>query len=198
MKNLLLIGCGGHARSLIDLIESTSKWSISGLVGLPHEVGSMIYSYPIIGSDSDLGTLRKQNDSALLAIGQLPNSEPRRRLAEHLCQFSYNFPVLVSPHAVVSRHAQLSPGTTVGHGAVVNAGAIIGKHCIINSMSLVEHDSVIGDYCHISTGALINGGVSIGSFSFIGSGAVLREGIELPPGSVVGAGKRVMAWPMRD
>ena len=41
MKSLLLIGCGGHARSLIELIESTGCWNIHGLVGL-HQVGSRV------------------------------------------------------------------------------------------------------------------------------------------------------------
>ena len=35
MKPLLLIGCGGHARSVIDLIETEGQWHIQGLVGLP-------------------------------------------------------------------------------------------------------------------------------------------------------------------
>ena len=34
MKQLLLIGCGGHARSLIELTESNDEWQIYGLVGL--------------------------------------------------------------------------------------------------------------------------------------------------------------------
>ena len=42
MKPLLLIGCGGHARSLIELIESCSDWHVYGLIGLPHQVGSLV------------------------------------------------------------------------------------------------------------------------------------------------------------
>ena len=29
---LLLIGCGGHARSLIDVVESSDRWHVLGLV----------------------------------------------------------------------------------------------------------------------------------------------------------------------
>ena len=32
---LLLIGCGGHARSLIDVVETSGRWHVLGLVGLP-------------------------------------------------------------------------------------------------------------------------------------------------------------------
>jgi len=198
MKPLLLIGCGGHARSLIELIESTTEWKIQGLVGLPDQVGLKVLGYPVIGCDDDLSVLRKECPAAVLAIGQVPDSSPRMRLANHLRQLGFRFPILISPHAIVSRHSRLGIGTTVGHGVIVNAGAIIGNHCIINSCALVEHDVQIGHYCHISTGVLLNGGVRIGSESFIGSGAMIREGLTLPMLTVIGAGKRVMGWPLRN
>lgn len=198
MKPLLLIGCGGHAHSLIDLIESTGQWHIHGLVGLPEQVGNAVLGYPVIGCDADLPLLRETCPTAVLAIGQLPDPRPRQRLAAQLEQLGFQSPALISPHAVVSRHAQLGPGTTLGHGAIVNAAAAVGSHCILNNNALIEHDVQIGDHCHISTGALVNGGVRVGSGSFIGSGAVIREGLVLPEQTVIGAGKRVMGWPLRD
>ena len=198
MKSLLLIGCGGHARSLIDLVESAADWQILGLIGLPEQVGSRVLGYPVIGCDEDLPALREEYPAAVLAIGQLPDSAPRVRLAKHLEQFGFQCPVLISPHAVVSRHAQIDLGTTIGHGVIVNAAVEVGKYCIINSFALLEHDVRIEDHCHISTGALVNGNVQIGTESFVGSGSMIREGINLPPRSVIGAGKRVMGWPLRD
>jgi sugar O-acyltransferase (sialic acid O-acetyltransferase NeuD family) len=196
MKPLLLIGCGGHARSLIDVIETGGHWRIHGLVGLPGQVGSSVLSYPVIGSDVDLPSLREACSSAVLAIGQLPDPAPRQQLAAHLQHVGFHCPVIVSPHAVVSRHAQLGAGTVVGHGAIVNAGAVVGGHCILNSRALIEHDVQIGNHCHVSTGALVNGGVQLGCGSFVGSGAMLREGLQLPAGTVISAGKRVMGWPL--
>lgn len=196
MKPLLLLGCGGHARSLIDLIEAAGQWRIHGLVGLPDQVGTNVLGYPVIGMDADLMSLQVSVPAAVLAIGQLPDPSPRQRLAAMLEQLGFFCPILISPHAVVSRHAQLGAGTVVGHGVIVNAGAVVGSHCILNSRALIEHDVQLGDHCHVSTGALLNGGVSLGPGSFIGSGAMLREGLKLPAGSVISAGKRVMGWPL--
>lgn len=198
MKPLLLIGCGGHARSLIELIESAAEWQIHGLVGLPQQVGSRVLGYPVIGCDDDLPALREQCPAAVLAIGQLPDPAPRQLLATDLDRLKFHCPTFISPHAVVSHHAHLGHGTILCHGVIVNAGAVIGDHCIINSRALVEHDVQIGDHCHLSTGVLVNGGVKVGSGSFIGSGALIREGLTLPPLTVIGAGKRVMGWPLRD
>jgi sugar O-acyltransferase (sialic acid O-acetyltransferase NeuD family) len=196
MKSLLLIGCGGHARSLIDVIEAGGQWRIHGLVGLPDQVGSSVLGFPVIGSDAALPELRQHCEAAVVAIGHLADPVPRQRLAALLEQLDFDSPVLISPHAVVSRHARLGPGTVVGHGAIVNAAAVVGAHCILNSGSLIEHDAQLGDHCHVSTGALVNGGVHLGSGSFVGSGAMLREGLQLPAGTVISAGKRVMGWPL--
>ena len=198
MKQLLLVGCGGHARSLIELIESSVEWQIHGLVGLPHQVGNSILGHPVIGCDHDLPSLREECQAVVVAIGQLPDSAPRVSLVEQLEQLGFQFPVVISPHAVVSRYAQLGPGTTVGHGAIINAAAVVGNHCIINSRALIEHDVHIDDHCHVSTGVLVNGGVHIGSHSFIGSGAMIREGLTFPRFTIIGAGQRVMGWPLRD
>lgn len=195
---LLLIGCGGHACSLIDVVETSGRWHILGLVGLPGQVGDEVLGYPVLGSDQDLPSLRQQCAHALLAVGQIGHVSQRQRLASELKRLEFVLPVVISGHAHVSGHAQLGSGTSVGHGVIVNAGASVGDYCILNSNSLVEHDAVIGDYCHISTGALVNGGVKVGDGSFIGSGAVLREGLIIPPQTVISAGKRVMGWPIRE
>lgn len=195
LKPLLLIGCGGHARSLIDIIEARGQWRIHGLVGLREQVNSKVFGYPVVGTDSDLPILKKDCSSAVLAIGQLPNPELRQQMAVQLQERGFQSPVLISPYAVVSPHSQLGAGTTVGHGAIVNAGAVVGDHCILNSRSLIEHDVHVGDYCHVSTGAILNGGVSLGAGSFIGSGAMIRDSLQLPAGTVISAGKRVMLWP---
>jgi len=196
MKPLLLLGCGGHARSLIDLIETEGQWRIHGLVGLPEQLGAKVLGYSVLGTDADLPSLRAACPAAVLAIGQLPDSAPRQRLAALLLQLGFHSPVLISPYAVVSRHARLGAGTVVGHGAIVNAGAVVGTHCTLNTRALIEHDAQLGDHCHVSTGALVNGGVKLGAGCFIGSGAMLREGLQLPVGTVISAGKRVMGWPL--
>lgn len=97
MRSLLLTGCGGHARSLIELIESAADWRIHGLVGLPQQVGSSVLGYSVIGSDEDLPALFEECSAAVLAIGQLPHPAPRQRLAADLEQLGFEFPVLVSP-----------------------------------------------------------------------------------------------------
>lgn len=94
MKPLLLLGCGGHARSLIELIEAEGQWCIHGLVGLPEQVGSNVLGYPVVGADENLPNLRGTCPSAVLAIGQLPDPAPRKLLATLLEELSFHCPIV--------------------------------------------------------------------------------------------------------
>ncbi len=190
---IVLIGAGGHARACIDVIEQAGQFSVAALVGMPDQVGSRVLGYPVVGTDADLGSLRTRYTHALVVVGQIKTPQPRIRLFELLQEHGYTLPVIVSPHAHVSRHALLAAGTIVMHGAVVNASAVVGRNCILNSQSLVEHDAVIGDHCHIATAAAINSGVRIEAASFVGSNSCVRQGIRIGERCVIGMGQRVLA-----
>ncbi len=198
MKDLIILGAGGHARSIIDIIESTSEWQICGLIGKNNEIGKKILGYKVLGNDTKLNSLRKHCNHAVIAIGQIKSCELRKKLALKLKSLGYKLPVIASQFSVVSKHSIIGEGTTIGHGAVVNANVKIGNNCIINSLSLIEHDSVIEDFCHISTGTLINGGVTIGKESFVGSNSMIRENIVIPSHTIIGASRKIMEWPSND
>jgi len=186
-----LVGAGGHARSCVDVIEQNDRFSVAGLVGLPHEVGKHLYGYPVLGSDTDLAQLIRDFPHALVALGQIKTPDLRIRLFEMLKVHGCDLPAIVSPRAYVSPHASIGEGTIVMHGAIINAGARIGRNCIINSRALVEHDAVIDDHCHIATSAVINGHVSVGEGSFIGSNACIRQGVGIGARSFINMGEKV-------
>jgi sugar O-acyltransferase (sialic acid O-acetyltransferase NeuD family) len=192
LKNdLVLIGAGGHARSCIDVIEQEGKFRIAGLVGVSEEVGSRIFNYDVMGTDSGLDELASRFQHALITLGQIDSPADRVRLFELAIQARFVFPIVVAPSAYVSPHATIGEGTIVMHGAIINPGAVVGKNCIINSRALIEHGSQVADHCHISTGAILNGNTSIGVGSFIGSGAIIKEGVSIGARSLVGMGLSV-------
>ena len=197
-EKLIIVGAGGHAKSVIDVIETSYKWEIIGLIGLKNDLNKNLLGYKILGTDDQLEVLKKDCINCFLGIGQIKSSETRFRIARKLKNIGFKMPNIVSSKAIVSKYAEIKSGTFIGHGAVINAGVKIGENCIINSNALVEHDTVIGDFSHISTGALINGGVNIGSHSFIGSGTIIREGIKIPKETILGAGKTILHFPPKN
>lgn len=200
MKNnsIVIVGSGGHSKSIIDLININGQFKIIGLVGKKNDVGKNVLGFPVIGTDEDLINIRKNATNAVVALGQIKTSHLRAKIFKLLKSYEYDLPKIISKHAFVSHEASIGEGTTIGHQAVVNAGANVGKCCIINTKSLIEHDSSIGNFCHLSTGVLINGNVHIEDNSFIGSGTIIREGIKLPKNTTISAGKCIMGWPIKD
>ena len=188
MDKILLIGAGGHARSCIDVLEEGNQFEIAGLVEKGESISNESLGYPVIGTDDDLKVLRQQYKNALITVGQIKTPKIRIKLYQLLKELDFTLPVIVSPHAYVSKHAQIGEGSIIMHGVIINANAKIGNNCIINNRALIEHDAVIGDHCHIATGAIINGEVSVENETFIGSSAVTKQAISIGKNCVIGAG----------
>ncbi len=197
MRDLLLIGAGGHAQSVIDIIECKNEWVIKGLVGIDSEIDKEVLGYKIIASDKQLERLRKKYNYAFISIGQIKSSILRREIAEQLENLKFEYPNIISPFSVISKYSKIGCGNFIGHGAIVNASVHIKNQCIINSKSLLEHGVIVDSYCHISTGVILNGDVQIGEGSFIGSGSIIREGVKIPPNTTISAGSRIMGWPVK-
>lgn len=186
-EEIILIGGGGHCNSCIDVIETENKYRIEGIIDVAEKLGQKLLGYPIIGTDDDLENLANKYPNFLITIGHLNNPETRIKLFDTLRKLSVTLPVIISPHAYVSKHSTIGAGTIVMHNSLINANVTIGSNCIINSNSLVEHDAIIDDHCHISTAAVINGGVKVGTGTFYGSGAISKQYIDIPPNSFVKA-----------
>jgi sugar O-acyltransferase (sialic acid O-acetyltransferase NeuD family) len=186
MKNIVLIGTGGHAASCIDVIESEGRFRIVGLVGMESELHQRLCGYEVIATDDALRDLAREYRCALITVGHIKTCETRLRLYRQACEAGFEMPVIVSPHSRISSHASVGPGSIVMYGAMVNANARVGSNCIINSLALIEHDVVVGDHCHISTGVILNGNVRVGETSFIGSGTVTKHNISIGAACLVG------------
>jgi sugar O-acyltransferase (sialic acid O-acetyltransferase NeuD family) len=191
MDKIILIGGGGHCKSVIDVIEQEGRFQIAGIVDKPELLGSSVLGYSIIGNDSDLLFLAKKYKYAIVTTGQIKSSLLRIKLFNLAIESGFKLPNIISPFAYVSNHAKLGEGTIIMHGVVVNASVSIGKNCIINSKALIEHDSTIEDFCHIATNALINGGVIVRQGSFVGSGVITKQYIEIKKDSFIKAGSLV-------
>lgn len=179
MKEIILVGGGGHCKSVIDVIEQEAKYKIAGIIDKIELIGNNVLGYTIIGCDDNLSTLRERFSHAIITVGHVKSNALRVKLFNLLKELDFTMPSIVSPLAYVSKHAYIDEGTVVMHHALVNSDAKIGKNCIINSKALIEHDAIIEDNCHISTASVINGGVRVKENTFYGSNTTSREYIEV-------------------
>ncbi len=188
MNEIVLIGGGGHCKSVIDVIEQEGRFKIVGIVDKPELFGTTLLGYSVIGNDSDLNYLSKKFKYALVTVGQIKSPLNRIKLFDLALKAGFILPSIISPNAYISRHSVIGDGVAIMHNAIINSSTTIGDNCIINSKALIEHDCQISKHCHISTNATINGGVLVESECFIGSGAIIKESVIIKKGSFIKAG----------
>jgi sugar O-acyltransferase (sialic acid O-acetyltransferase NeuD family) len=179
MKNkIIIVGAGGHAKSVLDVIETTRKFK-NFLFLDDQKVGEKINKYLIQSESKYKKNLLNFSKNLIIGVGMINDLKIREKLFIKFKKKGFNFPVIISPYSYVSKKAKIGEGSIIMHGALVNSGAIIGKNCIINSKAIIEHDCRINDNCHIATGAIINGETIVGRNSFIGSNSTLRNNIKI-------------------
>jgi len=178
-EKILLVGGGGHCRSVIDVIELEDRYEIAGIIDKKELVGQDVLGYKVVGCDDDLEDLFRKYKYAIVTVGQIKSNSLRVKLFDALKAIGYELPSIISPLSYVSKHSTIGEGTIVLHQALINSNVTIGKNCIINSKALIEHDCIVEDSCHISTASVLNGGVVVKEGTFFGSNATSKEGIEI-------------------
>lgn len=192
-KKLLLIGGGGHCKSVIEAAESSGSYSELGIIDVEENIGKKLLHYWIIGSDNDIERFKEEGFThAFVSLGSIGNPSRRLALFQVLKQIGYTIPVISDCSANVSRFATIADGVFVGKNVIVNADCKIGTGAILNSGTIIEHDCKIGNFAHIAPGAVLCGNVTIGDNSHIGAGCVVRQDIAIGRSSVIGIGSVVV------
>lgn len=190
MKKIIILGCGGHAKSVCDTLLTLSKeYEIVGFVDRTENLDFTYGDVKVIGTDRNLQEIYDQGiRCAVLGIGFLGKDNLRERLAVTLKNIGFHFPAIVDPTAIVAGSAEVGEGTFIGKMAVVNADARIGQYCIINSCSLIEHDCYIGDFTHIAVSSCICGGVNVGKACLVGANSTIIQGMKVADHDIIPAG----------
>lgn len=188
-KNLILVGGGGHCKSVIEAAESAG-YNILGVLDTPENVGKQVLAYSVIGTDDDIPQYVDKAEF-VITVGFIKNPALRIKLYNKVKAAGGRLATIIASTAHVSKYAELGEGTVIMHQAFVNAGAKIGDNCIINTFVNIEHDAEVGNQCHISTGTMVNGECKIGESCFIGSQSVCANCIEIASDIIIGAGSVV-------
>ena len=192
-EKIVLLGSGGHAKSIIDSIDGSDSYEIVGILDIPDKQSFNYRGYEIIGTDDELESLFDNGVTyAFISIGFLGKEKLRERLYEILKKIGFKIPIIIDNTAIIAGDAVLGEGTFVGKGAIISANVNIGKMCIINSGSIVEHESEIGDFSHVAIGAVLCGAVKIGSRCFVGANSTIIQGITTGNNVEIGAGSVVL------
>ncbi len=185
---MILIGGGGHASVLTDIILSQGQNILAVISPCEIESRSVFAGIRHIKEEREISEFSPEEVLCVNAIGMLPNSEQRKTIANRYRSLGYRFASVIAKSAQISQFSFLDDGVQVLQGAVIQAGAVIGAGSIVNTGAVIDHDSVLGALNHIASGARICGGVTLEDEVFVGAGATITQSVNIGRGAVVGAG----------
>ena len=185
--DIVLIGSGGHAKVVIDIVEKEEALNIVGLIDNREAVGTELNGIPVIGNDQDIKSLSQQmkfSRGIICVYDNYLRQNIRNRLVALMPNFE--FVAAIHPDASISSSVQIGAGTVIMGGVTVNANCRIGEHCILNTNSSIDHDSSLSDFSSIGPGVNVGGLVSIGSLSYVGIGSAVSHNIVIGSNTVIG------------
>ena len=189
MERVVVVGGGGHAKVIIEILQDDGALEIVGCTISGARTAS-VCGVSVLGDDSELPQIYASGVRyAFIAVG---DNRVRRSLAHKALALGFSLAKAISPRAVVSPRAEVADGAAIMAGAVINSCARLGTGSIINTSVSVDHDCSIGDWVHIAPGTNLAGCVTVEEGAFMGIGSRAIPGITIGAWSVVGAGAVVV------
>lgn len=191
MKDIILIGFGGHAKSVIDTIEMSSEFNIIGYTDVENR--GLYHGYAWLGNDEVLNDyFEKGIKHCFICMGYMGKGRVIDSLYKKVKDIGYNLPVIIDKSSVISKDVQIGEGTYIGKLSVVNADSRIGKMCIINTGVIVEHENLINDFTHVAVGATLCGRVTIGTHCLVGANSTVIQNVSIENEVIIGSGSVVL------
>ena len=178
-KRINLLGAGGHAKVIIDILKSQNK-----------EINKIFDQDTTIVKHLDFSVIHDLESIESPLIISIGNNLTRKKIVGFLKNVEYD--IALSKTAIISEKCDIGIGTVVMQGAIIQSSAKLGEHVIINTGATIDHDCIIHSYAHIAPGANLCGNVEIGEGALIGAGSVIIPGVRVGNWTTIGAGSIVI------
>lgn len=190
MKEVIIIGAGGHAAELRDYIRHYNQAkgeiaiSVIGFLDDNAEVHEHYnYEEPLLG-----GIASHEVRTACYYMMGIANLKYRRTIIEKILAQGGRFTGLIHPTALISPSAEIGEGVVISHNASVGPKVKLGKFNMLNSRCTIGHDTQMGDYNFISPKVALSGNTKIGNENMIGTNASTIPGVKIGNNNTIGAG----------
>lgn len=183
---LVIWGCGGHAREVQHLCEQLEHEVVGFLDEREDMKGKVVHGLPVLGDLHDIESLKPYATIVCCGVG---DPSLRKRLVEKTERMEFVIAeTLVHPSVHISRRNDIGKGSMICEGVILTTNISVGNFVIINRGANISHDNVIRDFVTIGPGANIAGNVTIEEGAYIGIGVSIREKIQVGSWSIIGGG----------
>lgn len=187
-KDVIIIGAGGHAKVIADIVKSSGDNLVGFLDDNMDIQGNVIFEDKIVLGTTKEEDIEKYKDNYfIIGIG---SNRVRKLISEKYPNLKYY--TAIHPSSIIGSDVSINEGTVIMAGTIINTGTVVGKHCIVNTSSSLDHDNILEDYVHISPGSHLAGTVKISEGTWICAGVTIINNITIGKNNVIGAGATVI------
>lgn len=176
----VIFGCGGHARSIADVILYNDRSANIVFVDQNAGKNETLLGFPV------LPDYTVTNEKVAIGVG---NNSKRITLS---LKYYNNLVSVYSKNAYVSHFAKLGKGVFIGHHAHIGVLTFVNDFVVVNTSASIDHDCELQTGSFIGPNATLCGKVLIGEASFVGASAVVRDKITVSSNIIIGTGAVVV------
>ncbi len=189
MQDILIFGAGGHAKTVINIVEQAGIYRVAGIIDDRCAVGQMVYGYQVLGGMASLPDTGIKHGIVSIGDGWVRGTVAAK-ISALLPDFA--FVTAIHPMTALARGVTLGAGSVIMAGSVVNSDTSIGDHTVLYLQTSVGHDCRIGNFVNIHPNVGIGGSVCLDDYASIGMGANVIHGLTVGEHTVIGAGSTVV------
>lgn len=182
-KELAILGCGGHARAILDVVLTNDPDARVVFVDENAQPNEKIITKNPPRVFEVVPEINEEDDREyFVAVG---DNQRRRKILESLGEAT--IASVIAKDAEIRTDAEVEPGCYIGHHAIVGPFAHVGKGSIINTRSHISHEVVVGQYSQLALDVTVGGRTEIGDEVFIGMRACIFDRLKICSGAKISA-----------
>lgn len=193
-KPLIIIGAGGYAKILIELVRLSGLYRVEAVIGLESDSQDTILGEKILKGDKYIQEyLDKGINLVAIAIGAYTSNKRRAEIFNYFQEQGFTVVSLIHPSAEISPSVKIGAGAVINAGVIINSDVTIGDDVSIAPGTVIEHEAVINDHVLLSTASTIGAGSVIGNSALLGVASVIIPRVKVGANALVAAGAVVVS-----
>jgi sugar O-acyltransferase (sialic acid O-acetyltransferase NeuD family) len=190
MRDIIIIGSGGHSRSVISIAKKANKWKKLSIIDIQYNGNiETILSIPVVGGMEFLDTANVNITDVFIAIG---DNFLRRDMISLVLTKGFEIPNLIHANAILDHDVILGYGNFIGSGANLGPDVKVGNGNIVNTLANLDHESKIGNYNQLAPSSVLCGRSVIGDLTWLGANSTIIDSLEIASETIIGAGAVVI------
>ena len=171
----VIIGCGGHAKSILDVILFNEPDADVVFLDENAKENEKILNCPVL-KDYNI-----KDEKVIIGIG---DNVKRRKLSE---KYYNNLTSVISKTAYIGKDVKIGKGVFIAHNTYVGIFSEIGDFSVVNTGAIIEHECKLEKCVFIGPNSTICGKANVGANTFIGADTTILPRINICSDVTIGA-----------